>query len=243
MARQNNTDAAKNTRRSSPIAKLSGGAAVGEATLVKQAYSTIEEWIATLKLAPGQVLSEQMLATLLGIGRTPVREALQQLSREGLVVILPQRGIIVSELDIHKQLKMLEVRREVERLLAGVAAKRAREEERARFIKLARDMNKVAKTNDGEAFLICDREFNQLLLVAARNEFATAVMKLMQGLSRRFWFAHYKQSANLPRAARLHANVARAIALGKSDEAEKAMDILLDDVQEFTRATLDSDRA
>lgn len=69
---------------------------VDEDSLVRQAYVTIGEMIATLKLSPGQVVSENMLARMPGLGRTPVRGALQQLSREGLVVILPKRGVVIS---------------------------------------------------------------------------------------------------------------------------------------------------
>src|SRR6185437_17135930 len=62
-------------------------------TLTERAYRQIEELIVTLELAPETILSEQSLAQRLGIGRTPIREALQRLARDGLVVILPRRGI------------------------------------------------------------------------------------------------------------------------------------------------------
>src|SRR3990170_3225564 len=87
-------------------------------TLTEQAYYRLEEMIVTLELAPGAILSEQALSSELGIGRTPVREALQRLSREGLVVVLPRKAIIVTETDPKRQLLVLEVRRELERLLA-----------------------------------------------------------------------------------------------------------------------------
>ena len=64
-----------------------------EQSLAGQAYTQIEERIATLSLKPGQIVSENGLSKLLGLGRTPVREALQQLAREGLVVIVPKLGI------------------------------------------------------------------------------------------------------------------------------------------------------
>ena len=65
-------------------------------SLTDRAYADLEEMIVTLKLAPGSAVSEQELANYLGIGRTPIREALQRLARERLVSILPRRGIIVS---------------------------------------------------------------------------------------------------------------------------------------------------
>ncbi|MQR01233.1 GntR family transcriptional regulator [Glaciimonas soli] len=214
-----------------------------EQSFFSQAYTTIEKLIVTLELKPGQVVSENMLANLLGLGRTPVREALQMLARDGLVVIFPKRGIVISEMDVSKQLRMLEVRREVERYLVGASARRARPEERQHFLTLAKDMDRAAKTNDGEAFLAMDLEFNKLLLSTARNEFAVSAMRLIQGLSSRFWFAHYRDSANLPVAARLHACIARAIAESNEEEACICLDKLLDNVDEFTRSTLNPDRS
>jgi DNA-binding GntR family transcriptional regulator len=213
-----------------------------EQSLAFQAYTQIEERIATLSLKPGQIVSENGLSKLLGLGRTPVREALQQLAREGLVVIVPKLGIIISDIDVRKQLKLLEVRRELERYLAAVATKRADTRQRAEFAALAQQMELAAQANDGDAFLAHDRTFNRLLLEAAHNEYATSAMKLMQGLSRRFWYAHYKESANLPEAARLHARIASAIAEGSEDLARDALDRLIDNVETFTRAALDSYR-
>jgi DNA-binding GntR family transcriptional regulator len=87
-------------------------------TLTEQAYNRLEEMIVTLSLAPGAVLSEQTLSAGLGIGRTPIREALQRLGHEGLVRVLPRKAIIVTDTDPKRQLLVLEVRRELERLLA-----------------------------------------------------------------------------------------------------------------------------
>lgn len=208
------------------------------ASQVRLAYVEIERRIVTLQLEPGQVISENMLVGLLGIGRTPVREALKELAREGLVVILPKRGIIISDINVGKQLKMLEVRREVERYVVGAAARRASKAERARFAALAETMEQARRANDSEAFLRLDAAFNRMILVAARNEYATAAMKLTQGLSRRFWYAHYRSADNLQETIRLHAAIATAIAEGREAQARDGLDRLLDNVEAFTRATL-----
>jgi DNA-binding GntR family transcriptional regulator len=208
-------------------------------SLADQAYAQIEERIATMQLKPGQIVSENGLSKLLGLGRTPVREALQQLSREGLVVVLPKLGIMISEIDVRKQLRLLEVRREVERLLAGAAAKNADAEQRAQFAVLADLMSAAGHNNDANGFLALDRQFNRLLLDSARNEYAASAMKLMQGLSRRFWYAHAERFANLRETAQLHANIAAAIAAGNRDSAREGLDRLMDNVEAFTRATLE----
>src|SRR5471030_2115180 len=192
----------------------------GKQSLTDRAYFDLEELIVTLKLPPGSAVSEAALSERLGIGRTPIREALQRLARERLVTILPRRGIIVSEINIKSQLRLLEVRREVERLVAKSAARRATAEERERFLELARRFEKSAKTNDDVSFMRVDREFNDLSVMAAHNEFAAGAMSLMHSLSRRFWYMHYKQAADMPLTAKLHADIARAIASGKEDAAE-----------------------
>src|SRR5712692_3761946 len=94
-------------------------------TLTDRAYRAIEEQIVTLKLPPGTVISEAVLSKRLRIGRTPIREAIQRLARERLMVIMPRRGIMVSEVNIRTQLRLLEVRRELERLIARGAARRS----------------------------------------------------------------------------------------------------------------------
>ena len=180
-----------------------------------------------------------MLSSQLGIGRTPIREALQRLARESLVVILPRRGIMVSEINVRTQLQLLEVRREVERLIARTAARRATAEEREGFREVARLFEKSAKANDDVTFMRTDREFNTLCSVAAHNDFAAGAMSLMHSLSRRFWYIHYKQAADMPLTAKLHADIARAIAAGDEDRAAKATDKLLDVIEKFTRDTTD----
>lgn len=207
-------------------------------SLTEQAYAQIEEAIVTLQIAPGTTVSELFLSEMTGIGRTPIREAIQRLARERLILIMPQRGLLVPEIDVKKQLKLLKTRREVERLICRNAAHSATPQEREVFAQLAAEFAEASKTNDDVSFVRLDREFNELCLVAARNEFAEASMRLMHGLARRFWYFHYRQAADLPEMARLHGAVAQAIAGGDVDGAGQALDALLDNIEEFTRATL-----
>jgi DNA-binding GntR family transcriptional regulator len=206
-----------------------------------EAYAQLEERIVTLQLAPGEAVSEASLSERLGIGRTPIREALQRLAREHLVLVLPQRGYLVSEIDVKRQLRLLEVRREVERLIVRCAARRATREERQEFAQLAASMYRAAETNDANTFVRGDKRFNDLCLQAARNEFAAGAMSLMHGLSRRFWYLHYRQAADLPETARLHADTAKAIADADEKAAARALDALLDNIETFTRATVSTE--
>ena len=65
-------------------------------------------------------------------------------------------------------------------------------------------------------------------------------MKLLQGLSRRFWYQHYREAGDLPLSARLHANLAEAIARRNADAAGNASDRLIDYIESFARKTIET---
>ena len=142
-----------------------------------------------------------------------------------------------------RQLRLLEVRRELERLISRSAARRATPEERARFRELAQGFEQSARVNDDIGFMRIDREFNTLCSAAAHNEFAAGAMSLLHSLSRRFWYLHYKQAADMPLTAKLHADIARAIADEDEERAAKATDRLLDVIEKFTLDTVSTDVA
>ena len=213
---------------------------LSDLTLTERAYGQLEELITTLVLAPGTVLGEQNLVRRLGIGRTPIREALQRLARDGLVVVMPRRGIFVSEINVRSQLRLLETRRVLERLIARLAAERATQEERGVFSSIARDMRNAASASDDLAFMRLDHRFNELIAAASRNEFAVRSLASMAGLSRRFWYQHYKQAADLPLTANLHADVCDSVAKRDVEAAGDAVDRLIDYIESFARKTLDT---
>ena len=207
-------------------------------TLTDRAYRELEEEIVTLRIPPGAMVSEVQLSKRLGVGRTPVREALQRLARERLVNILPRRGIVVTEIDVVAQLRLLEVRRVVERLLAESAARRASRAEREAFRAIASGMEAAADSADDLVFMRLDRAFNLLLLDASGNEFAAGAMGLMNGLSRRFWYLRYREAGDLAAMARLHAAVATAVAEGDAAGAGAASDKLVGYIRAFARSTI-----
>lgn len=235
------TKTAEPKKKTTRQASSGNGMADPKPKLTDLAYDQLEEAIITLRIPPGSVISELTLSEMFNIGRTPIREAIQRLAREHLLLVLPQRGLMVPEIDLKKQLKLLETRREVERLICKSAARRATPAERETFARLHDEFMHASSTNDDVTFMRSDREFNDLTLVAARNEFAEGAMRLMHGLSRRFWYFHYKQAADLPEMARLHANVAGAIAKGDVAAAGEGLDRLLDNIETFAKATLMSD--
>src|SRR5207237_8981161 len=99
---------------------------------------------------------------------------------------------------------------------------------------LAQLCERSAKKNEYKGFMRVDREFNELCVAAAKNEFAAGAMRLMASLSRRFWYQHFKQAADLPETAKLHADIARAISKTDEEAAALATDHMIDLIQSFT---------
>jgi DNA-binding GntR family transcriptional regulator len=207
-------------------------------TLNEEAYRRIEELIVTLELEPGSVVSEAMLSERIGIGTTPIREALQRLAREHLVQILPRRGVIVTAVDVGQQLQVLETRRELDRLIARAAATRSTEAERRAALALADRMERAARAGDIKTFLQLDNEMNRHASRAARNEVAASTVATLHSTSRRFWFFHHTAHGEAGKTMRFHVELARALAGGDGSAAAAASDRLIDDLFDFARSTL-----
>src|SRR5882757_1831074 len=105
--------------------------AVQPISLAEKAYHAIRNLIVSLQLAPGAVIDERELMEGLGIGRTPVREALRRLAHEGLVEVYPRRGMFVTGVDVRELARLSEVRAVLEPEAARLAATRATDDDRA----------------------------------------------------------------------------------------------------------------
>jgi len=211
---------------------------VDQETLTVRAYRELEEQIVTMQLRPGALLSEATLTAKLGIGRTPIREALQRLAMEDLVVIMPRRGIMVSEINVSRQLMLVEARRALETVIMCKAAERATARQRSAFAELAQDFERSANDDDPVAFMRHDQQLNLMSVDICRNPYAARMAMMTQGLSRRFWYRYFEETLDLPRCARLHQCEAQAIANGDPVAAEIAVRDLMDYTEEFTRASL-----
>ncbi len=204
-----------------------------------QAYRVLEEMIVTMELTPGSLLSESRLVEQLGLGRTPVREALQRLSNEHLVEIMPRRGIRITDINIKQQLRLLEIRRTIEQLSVRLSARRANHAVKKQFKSNADEMMNTAREGDYIEFLRLDRDLNELLADSADNEFSARMLRQLHGLSRRFWHKHNQQAGDLSQVAALHAATSRAIADGDEEAAASASEAHMDYIQSFTLSTLD----
>ena len=205
--------------------------------LADRARIELEGRIVTLELAPGSLWSELQLSERVGIGRTPVREALQRLEADGLVKIMPRFGIQITEVNVAHQLLLLDVRRVLERLIAQSAARRASADERQALLRMAVELERLAD-EDVLTFLRYHYEIKVFLAACARNPYAAAAIAPMHAVSRRFYYLHYRTNHDMPLAAGLHAGVLRAVALGDEAGAAEAADRLMDYVEDFSRATV-----
>jgi len=207
-------------------------------TLAEQAYELLEEKIITLQLAPGRLMSESAMAGELGIGRTPNREALQKLTQTGLVVVLPHKGILISEINPLKQLRLLEFRQVSEQLMVRCATIRNSSDQKAKFLELADQLETAAAQNDAGAFMRADNLLHVSIAQASHNEYLVRALEIYHSLSRRFWFAYNSASSNLQYCSALHADLARQIASGNPDKAVAAHDKLIKHILEVLQATI-----
>jgi DNA-binding GntR family transcriptional regulator len=210
-----------------------------QSRLADHACNVIGELIISGALSPKTLVSEISLSKRLDIGRTPIREALKRLEGDGLITILPSRGVLITEVDVKHQLLLLEVRRELERLIATRAARLATPKERTQMIAVVGEMERAAQSEDEPRFARADHQLDVLLDSGARSFVAAQSVRPLRSLSRRFWFHNYRsQAGSLAASSRTHANLAQAVAAGDIQAAAKASDAQMDYIENFARATI-----
>jgi len=202
------------------------------------AHSKLEELIVTLELSPGSLWSEAMLSERIGIGRTPVREAVQRLAWEKLVTIIRRHGIRISDIDPHEQMLVLELRREFEPLVASRAARRATVDERRYLSKTADSFMEAGATVDVMKFLRVHFESKRFIIACARNPFIANAFAPINALTRRFYFVYQRETKDVARAAALHAAVLKAIASGDEVAAADAATAMVDYAEYYTRSVI-----
>ncbi|MBV8851110.1 MAG: GntR family transcriptional regulator [Methylobacteriaceae bacterium] len=210
------------------------GAAVGR-SLAATAHEILEDLVVTLQLPPGSLWSEEALSERIGIGRTPVREAVKRLEADYLIRILPRHGIMVAEIDHHEQLLSVDLRRELELFISSRAARRALQEERGKLLAIADVIERVSMQGDALAYLRNVLEANRCLAAAARNPFATRSIASLHALSRRFYFRYHTELNNLAKVGQLHSARARAVASGDEQTSRKRAMELVNYVEDYTK--------
>jgi DNA-binding GntR family transcriptional regulator len=185
-----------------------------------KAYRALEHMIVTLELAPSSFVTEGALIERLGLGRTPVREAIQRLAWEGLLDIRPRAGIAIAPLHPGDWLRVLDARRGVEVVLARSAARFVTREAADMFHDAALAMQKAVISGNVLAFIQADKALDEALAQAADNPFAARLAAPLQTHSRRFWF-RYKADTGLAESAEHHVALIRSILDGDEEAAAK----------------------
>lgn len=196
----------------------------GNNSLAEQAYRLLEEQLVTLKLLPGELITEKSLMDKAGIGRTPVREAIQRLSAEGLLRVIPRKGLMVTPLRRSELRQIIEARRVLERLMVVKAAERATSDQRRALENLAGKIGSVG--SDLEVFFRHDQSLNNLLETACHNYFLVKALSVMHSQCRRLWYMNRK-TLDLPRSVKLHEGLARAVAQRNGAGAIRALDEII----------------
>ncbi|CAB5517203.1 hypothetical protein LMG26857_06289 [Achromobacter anxifer] len=185
----------------------------------EKAYCALEEMIVTGELPPGSQWSETTLSERVGIGRSPVRDALQKLAFQRLVEIAPRQGIFISEIDYQGQLKIIQARREIERLIVAQAAQWADDAERAELARLARELEELKAINDMRMYMRLHFALTSQIGAAARNSYAAEFHAMLQTLARRFLYFHQKRHPDLVQICELHIQQINAIVEGSVERA------------------------
>ena len=151
------------------------------ASQAEKAYRALLEEIVSLRLAPGEVLVEEQLCDLLGLGRTPVREALQRLAAQRLVVIIPRRGVMVSEINITDLREIYGVRAPLEGVAAALAAERWAGRELPSAV--ADDLAAMATAPDFFALVAVDHRLHHAIHRMAGNSYLLTTLDWLLTLS------------------------------------------------------------
>jgi DNA-binding GntR family transcriptional regulator len=226
-------------RIENPRVEDDGGDSVS-GNLAERAHGLLEEMIVTTRLAPGSTWSEASICEEIGIGRTPVREALQRLAREQLVEIVPRYGVVVTEVSIPEQIMVVEIRRVLDPLIASRAARRASPREKVRIAEYRRNLMGVEGDGDVADFLRLHYAMRRFLSHCTRNKFLASAVAPIDALSRRFFFIYQGQKQDLAKAIALQSDILLAIVNEDEPAAVAAANRLVDHVEVFTRAALDS---
>lgn len=201
--------------------------ALQASSLADRAYLSIRDLIVSLELAPGALIDERRLVETLGIGRTPVREALRRLAQEQLVEVFPRRGMFVTGVDVRDLARISEVRAALEPEAARLAAERSTDEERDRLADLSDQIKSDAD------LMGLDERIHRAVYAAAHNHLLEKTLGEYYVLALRIWMIALGRAQDLEDAVEAHRDLVQAIVVGNGD---RAADVMRDHVENFEQA-------
>jgi DNA-binding GntR family transcriptional regulator len=207
------------------------------ASLAERAYVELREEIIDVSLAPGTLLREDELMQRLGVGRTPVREAVQRLQRDGFVTVIPRRGTLVSEISITDLAAIYEVRKQLESWASRLAAERALAPDRDEARGLIADLEALTAHDDYRTLLAVDRRIHRFVYRTTKNAFLAETLDQYQNLSLRILHVAMKRypplTPKLDDVVAEQKTVLDAVCRGDGDTAER---VAIEHISTFERA-------
>ena len=211
-------------------------------SLAEKAYQILVRKITRLDLLPGAPITDKALIEELGIGRTPIREALQRLAVEGLIVHMPNRGMLVSEIGAANTQQIYEFRSLIEGQAARLAASRASEKEIRELASLHLQLVDATEADDIDRYVDCDRQFYAVLARAAQNIYLAEVIPRIFNLHLRLFFVISERMGGWHEIASAHEEMTKgvvdAISRHEPEEAELAIKIYVHRRHQDLRAFL-----
>lgn len=199
-----------------------------------QIFGFIRDAIISMELVPGQMISETALAQQFGVSRTPVREALIQLSHIGFVEVLPQRGTYVSKLSMEKILEARFIREALEVAVVSHIATNVTQETRLEAINVCEniiaDQKLAAADDDSLAFQNLDDNFHQTLASFTLYPRAASFIEAEKAHMDRVRNLSLHISGQYKRILNQHAAIIKAIKSGSAEKSAAAMSVHLRDV-------------
>ena len=186
------------------------------------ALRQLRKMIITLELAPGEAITEESLGVRLKCSRTPIREALQQLVREHLVVATPRRGVTVADLSLTDFFAMLEATEGIDAVLVRLAAERLTDEQIAELDELLRLSAEADASGDFEEVVELDFQFHNILASGSKNHFLIEFHETLHRLATRFVFLGFKRAGTASGAIEDHRAIVEALRARDTDVAEAA---------------------
>lgn len=182
-------------------------------------YEELREGILTGAIKPGTRMMEVDLAEEMGVSRTPVREAIRKLEKEGLVTIRPRKGAYASDISVKSMMDILEVRSNLEGLAAYLAAGRMSPERKEALVKVEQDFEQALRSGDMKEMIHNDTLFHHYVVEGSDNSHLTLLVEQLQELVLRFRYIYYKDFKRAEEMAPEHRGICQAILDGDAASA------------------------
>lgn len=186
-----------------------------------QAVEQLRQAIITSALEPGSIHSEQTIATRMSISRTPVREALLQLEREGLVEFIPQRGVRIRELDSEHLAHVFELRAALEGYCAGMLATKQNPEVVVRLENELKRQRAIIDGDDHLAWVLANMDFHAAIVGGIGNQLFNETLSPLATHTMRIGYRMIARRKRMEESYDEHAGVVDAIRRGDAEKARQ----------------------